>query len=71
MNRLVYVEEFDNINEVLHREKYIKKWNRKWKLRMIKEQNPDWNDLMKIFYDMDFCLRGNDINENGNDNNGT
>lgn len=45
VSRLVYVEEFDNINEALHREKCIKKWNRKWKLRIIEEQNPDWNDL--------------------------
>ncbi len=45
VSKLVYVEEFDNINEALHREKCIKKWNRKWKLRIIEEQNPDWNDL--------------------------
>ena len=45
VNMLVYAEEFNNINEALHREKSIKKWNRKWKLRLIEEQNPDWNDL--------------------------
>ena len=42
---LVYVEEFNNINEAIHREKCIKKWNRKWKLRLIEEQNHDWKDL--------------------------
>ena len=42
---LVYTEEHNNINEALHREKSIKKWNRKWKLRLIEEQNPDWRDL--------------------------
>ena len=45
VNMLVYVEEFNNINEAIHREKCIKKWNRKWKLRLIEEQNPDWKDL--------------------------
>ena len=27
------------------REKRLKKWNRDWKLRLIEEKNPDWNDL--------------------------
>jgi predicted GIY-YIG superfamily endonuclease len=27
------------------REKQIKKWNRAWKLDLIEEQNPDWEDL--------------------------
>jgi len=27
------------------REKQMKKWNRSWKLRLIEEANPDWNDL--------------------------
>ena len=27
------------------REKKMKKWNRSWKLRLIEESNPDWEDL--------------------------
>jgi putative endonuclease len=23
----------------------MKKWNRDWKIRLIEENNPDWNDL--------------------------
>lgn len=42
---LVYAEEFQNINNAIHREKCIKKWNRAWKLRLIEEHNPDWSDL--------------------------
>ncbi|MGL5720316.1 MAG: GIY-YIG nuclease family protein [Alphaproteobacteria bacterium] len=42
---LVYVEEFQGINDAIYREKCIKKWNRAWKLRLIEEQNPDWRDL--------------------------
>ena len=29
------------------REKRIKKWNRTWKLRLIEDKNPNWNDLYK------------------------
>jgi putative endonuclease len=29
----------------IQREKQIKKWNRAWKLEVIKKQNPDWKDL--------------------------
>jgi putative endonuclease len=43
--QLVYVEEFQNANEAIYREKCIKKWNREWKLRLIEEQNPHWKDL--------------------------
>lgn len=45
VSHLVYVEEFQDIQEAIHREKCIKKWNRVWKLRLITEQNPDWRDL--------------------------
>lgn len=33
----------------LKREKQLKKWERKWKIRLINEANPDWRDL---FYDI-------------------
>ena len=26
-------------------EKQLKKWNRQWKLRLIEEKNPGWQDL--------------------------
>jgi putative endonuclease len=42
---LVYAEEFQDINDAIHREKCIKKWNREWKLKLIEERNPDWSDL--------------------------
>ncbi|GAB5534461.1 MAG: hypothetical protein Rubg2KO_07100 [Rubricoccaceae bacterium] len=29
------------------REKQLKKWNRAWKLRLIREQNPTWRDLFE------------------------
>src|SRR5262245_49573947 len=44
-HKLVYFEQFDDITEAIHREKQIKKWNRSWKIRLIEEFNPKWNDL--------------------------
>jgi putative endonuclease len=42
---LVYYECHSEVEEAILREKQIKKWNRKWKLRLIEENNPEWNDL--------------------------
>jgi putative endonuclease len=42
---LVWLEEHSDIREAILREKRIKKWERAWKLRLIEEVNPDWNDL--------------------------
>jgi putative endonuclease len=43
--RLVYYEVFDNIEAAIGREKQLKKWNRAWKIRLIEEKNPNWDDL--------------------------
>lgn len=45
VNLLVYYEEHDDIKEAIQREKRIKKWERAWKLRIIEEMNPNWDDL--------------------------
>lgn len=42
---LVYYKVYDNIDNAISREKHLKKWNRKWKLRLIEENNPQWKDL--------------------------
>ena len=43
--RLVYYEQYDDIGTAIQREKRLKKWNRQWKIRLIEERNPNWNDL--------------------------
>ncbi len=43
--RLVYFEQFDDIENAIRREKRLKKWNRAWKVRLIEEINPNWDDL--------------------------
>jgi len=45
LTRLVYVEPFDDIVTAITREKQLKKWHRSWKLRLIRESNPEWLDL--------------------------
>jgi putative endonuclease len=42
---LVWYEVYEDIGEAILREKRIKKWNRRWKLRLIEEANPEWRDL--------------------------
>ncbi|WP_086609071.1 GIY-YIG nuclease family protein [Erythrobacter donghaensis] len=45
--RLVYAEHHDTIIDAIAREKAMKKWKRQWKLRLIRQQNPDWLDLFE------------------------
>ena len=47
---LVYYEEFSEPDEAISREKQLKKWNRDWKIRLIEEVNPYWEDLSKDWY---------------------
>ncbi len=42
---LVYYEFHDDMEAAIRREKQLKKWNRSWKMRLIEEKNPEWNDL--------------------------
>ena len=44
-NRLVYFEEFSDINQAIIREKQLKAGNRKRKEELINAQNPNWDDL--------------------------
>ena len=43
--RLVYFEQFEDPENAIKREKRLKKWNRSWKVRLIEEVNPNWDDL--------------------------
>jgi putative endonuclease len=45
VHRLVYFEQYDDIEQAILREKRLKKWNRSWKIRLIEENNPNWDDL--------------------------
>ena len=43
--RLVWYEMHETMESAITREKTLKKWQRAWKVRLIEEGNPYWNDL--------------------------
>jgi putative endonuclease len=45
VHTLVYYKVHRDIEETILKEKQMKKWNRKWKVRIIEEKNPEWKDL--------------------------
>lgn len=47
LNKLVYFETFQYVNDAIKREKNMKKWKRQWKINIIEKENLDWNDLSK------------------------
>lgn len=47
INKLIYYEIFEDINEAIKREKQIKNWHREWKMNLIKSKNPEFEDLYK------------------------
>ena len=48
VNKLVYYEKLNSLQEALKRERRLKKWNRKWKICLIETNNPNWKDLLLI-----------------------
>lgn len=42
---LVWYEYSEDLQAARVSEYRMKKWKRAWKLRLIKEQNPEWRDL--------------------------
>ena len=49
IDKLVYLEPAERIEDAIAREKAIKKWRRAWKIALIEKVNPDWRDL---FFDL-------------------
>jgi len=45
VSKLVYYEQFKDVEYAIRREKRLKKYNRKWKFALIEKLNPDWRDL--------------------------
>ena len=48
MKLLAYFEKHENADHAFTREKQIKKWNRAWKIKLIEQENPQWEDLYNI-----------------------
>ncbi len=49
LKRLVYFEHHEEIQAAIQRETSIKRWPRAWKVNLITEANPEWNDLYAQF----------------------
>ncbi len=45
LHRLVWFRVYDNIADAIADEKRVKRWRREWKVELIEEMNPDWEDL--------------------------
>ncbi len=45
INKLVYYEVYEDMENAIIREKQLKKWKRVWKLELIEEKNSGWRDL--------------------------
>ena len=45
IHNLVFYQETNDVREAIQREKQIKAWQRKWKLDLIEQYNPEWRDL--------------------------
>jgi putative endonuclease len=43
--RLVRFEMFDDMEAAIAREKQLKRWHRPWKINLIEQDNPHWDDL--------------------------
>ena len=42
---LVYYETYTDMLQAIAREKNLKNWQRRWKLQLIENTNPEWKDL--------------------------
>lgn len=45
LTKLVYFETTDSSISAIEREKKLKRWHREWKINLIKEFNPNFDDL--------------------------
>ena len=45
VHNLMYYEVTESVESAIAREKQLKKWHRDWKIRLIEQENPEWNDL--------------------------
>jgi putative endonuclease len=47
LDKLVWYEEYEWVQDAIAREKQIKRWSRKKKIALIEKMNPNWKDLYK------------------------
>ena len=45
VDKLVYFEFYEDMDSAIYREKRLKKWQQRWKERLIIKVKPEWKDL--------------------------
>ena len=48
--RLVWYEFHQDFASAIEREKRLKAWKRAWKINLIEENNPNWDDLFESIH---------------------
>ncbi|CAN5635840.1 hypothetical protein BH10PSE5_BH10PSE5_30800 [soil metagenome] len=50
VKRLVWFERHDGIVDAIQREKSLKRYARAWKINLIEQDNPNWDDLYETLF---------------------
>ena len=51
-----YFEIFEDVEAAIQREKLLKTWKRAWKIRLIEESNPNWDNSTSVWFDVHLSL---------------
>ncbi len=62
--RLVYFEQFTNVETAIAREKEIKGWRREKKDKLVESVNPGWKDLAADWYPEELLKNGGPVKFN-------
>ena len=64
-DRLVYYEEFSDVEAAIKREKQLKRYKTTWKANLVNQMNPEWKDLSEGWYDLRNIELGINLNRQG------
>src|SRR5258707_1844349 len=62
-DKLIYFQEFSDIEEAIHREKQVKRYKRAWKEDLINSMNPSWKDLSEGWFEKESIEFGIKMNK--------
>ena len=48
LDRLVWAERGETIEDCIAHEKRIKRWRREWKIALVERDNPEWRNLFEL-----------------------
>jgi putative endonuclease len=55
---LVWFEAYEDLQEARQRELRMKEWKRAWKIKLIEQQNLDWDDLYRSLFGTGYAGSG-------------